>query len=412
LIPGGDRFEDFFDKIGVSLETFQHEFTGGWLFNYVRALSLVNVRTVLIFTSARVQRIVHFTHTDSGAPVWVLPSPRIQQKIRNARHRLRPESRELLAVASYVGTPLRALRRVIRDERCDALLCQEYEHPRFDVCVVLGGLLGLPVYATYQGANDTRSRLEQTFRPRTIRRCAGLIIPAGEESCRVHISYALPISKIGRIPNPGDVDAGALAERITTRAELGIGRTEQVVAWHGRVQIDKKGLDILLDAWDIVCAQRPVSDIRLLLVGSGRNAEALRSRLRSSQRVLWIDRYVFNRRELFSYLSTADVYAIPSRREGFAVAPLEAMACRLPVVASDAPGVVDLFPRGEIDGGFVVHGNDPAAFGAALLRLIDDPDLCQRMGQAGRVRIDREFSVDVVGPLLRRFMFPDDPQPR
>src|SRR5215207_2193325 len=129
VIPGGDRFEDFFDKIGVSLETFRHEFTGGWLFNYVRALSLVGVRTVLIFTSARVQRPVQFTHVDSGASVWVLPSPRIYQKIRNARQRFWPESRELLAVASYAGTPLRRLRRVLRDERCDALLLQEYEHP-------------------------------------------------------------------------------------------------------------------------------------------------------------------------------------------------------------------------------------------------------------------------------------------
>ena len=74
LLPGGDRFEDFFDKIGVSLETFRDEFTGGWLFNYVEALRLAGVRTVLLYTSARVEAAVHFTHVDSGAPVWVLPS--------------------------------------------------------------------------------------------------------------------------------------------------------------------------------------------------------------------------------------------------------------------------------------------------------------------------------------------------
>ena len=71
LLSAPDRFEDFFDKIGVSLDTFRDEFTGGWLFNYIKALQLVGVRTVLLFVSARVAGATHFTHVESGASVWV-----------------------------------------------------------------------------------------------------------------------------------------------------------------------------------------------------------------------------------------------------------------------------------------------------------------------------------------------------
>ena len=92
LLPGSDRFEDFFDKIGVSLDTFRDEFTGGWLFNYVRALRLSGVRTLLLFMSARVDVPVRLTHADTGATMWILPSPRLHEKLRNGQRRFFPKS--------------------------------------------------------------------------------------------------------------------------------------------------------------------------------------------------------------------------------------------------------------------------------------------------------------------------------
>ena len=406
VISPGDRFEDFFDKIGVSLDTFRDEFTGGWLFNYIEALRLVGVRTMLLFMSARVEGTIHFTHVESGVSVWVLPSPRLHKRVRNAQRRFFPDSQALVAAASYLATPLWGVTRVIREERCDAILCQEYESARFDLCVLLGRLVGLPVFATYQGANETRSAIEGPIRQLSVRRCAGLVIPSRDERARVQSTYDVPSRKIGSIPNPVDVVACPPSQRHAARTELGIGRDTRVVAWHGRVQIHKKGLDVLLDAWDRICLERPGADILLLLVGSGRDADALRHRVDSNHRVRWIDRYVFERRQLWSYLSAADLYTIPSRYEGFAVAVLEGMACGLPVVASDAPGVADIFPRAEEDGGIVVPREDATALAAALLRLLEDPDLAQRLGAAGKRRMEEEFSIQVIGSRLRRFLFP------
>ena len=408
LIPGSDRFEDFFDKIGVSLETFRDEFTGGWLFNYVRALRLSGVRTLLLYMSARVDSPVRLTHADTGATVWVLPSPRLHRKLRNGQRRIFPESEAPVGVTSYVATPLGALARILRQERCDAIMCQEYEHPRFDVCVLFGRVLGVPVFATYQGSNQTRSPIERVVRRATMRRCAGLIIPSQAEIARVQTEYGVRSDRIGPIPNPVDVVAAEPSDRHVVRARLGIGRDTRVVAWHGRVQISKKGLDTLLDAWNRICSRRPDADIRLLLVGDGRDRDVVRHRVDSTDKVLWIDRYVFERRELWSYLLAADAYAIPSRREGFAVALLEAMACGLPVVASDVPGVADVLARGEEDGGIIVPCEDAPALADALMRLLEAPELGRQLGQIARRRMEEEFSLEVIGAKLRRFLFPDN----
>jgi glycosyltransferase involved in cell wall biosynthesis len=406
LLSGGDRFEDFFDKIGVSLDRFRDEFTGGWLFNYIEALRLVGVRTVLIYVSARVDAATRFTHVESGASVWVLPSPRLHKRVRNGQRRFFPESRTLVAAASYLATPLRALATILRNERCDAVLCQEYEQARFDCCVLLGQLIGVPVFARYQGASETNSTLERIVRRMSVTRGDGLIVASSHEIARVKHAYRIASAKIGHIPNPVEIVARVPSVREATRQQLGIGSTTRVVAWHGRVQVRTKGLDVLIDAWDSICSKGPDDDILLLLVGNGRDAGALRQRLACSRKVRWIDRYVFNRKELWSYLLAADLYAITSRREGFAAAVLEAMACGLPAVASDAPGVAEALPRGEADGGIIVPGENPRALADALRRLIDDHALAERLGSIARRRMEQDFSLPVVGQQLRNFLFP------
>jgi starch synthase len=406
VLPWGDRFEDFHDKIGISLEAFRDELTGGWLFNYVDALRSAGVRTILIYASARVSAPVRFTHAPTGVPVCILPAPRLHQKVRGAANRLLPGSTVLRSLASYLATPVRLLARELRREHCAAILCQEYEYARFDVCVLLGRWLRLPVFATYQGADRPVSRLEGPFRRLALRGCAGLIVAAQTETRRIHSRYRVPTVKVGHIPNPMDVVAWQPADRAAARAELGIPAAARVVVWHGRVQIERKGLDVLLDAWQRVCTARPGAELLLLLIGSGRDDDRLRRRISSTPpgTVRWVDRYVRDRIELWRHLSAADAATLASRHEGFAVAVVEAMACALPVVVTDVPGTTDILEDGEQAGGLVVPRDDAVALAAALGRVLDDPVWARRLGARARQRAEQEFALEAVGQRLRRFM--------
>jgi len=96
--------------------------------------------------------------------------------------------------------------------------------------------------------------------------------------------------------------------------------------------------------------------------------------------------------ELNRLYARAAVVACPSRREGFGVACLEAMAHARPVVATDVGGLRDLVVDGET--GLVVAPCDQGALRAALERLLADSDLRRRLGVAGRERARERFSWD------------------
>jgi glycosyltransferase involved in cell wall biosynthesis len=94
--------------------------------------------------------------------------------------------------------------------------------------------------------------------------------------------------------------------------------------------------------------------------------------------------------ELERLYARAAVVACPSRREGFGVVCAEAMAYGRPVVAGDVGGLRDLVRNEET--GLLVPPGDVGALRAALQRLLADPDLRRRFGEAGRARIAEHFT--------------------
>lgn len=92
------------------------------------------------------------------------------------------------------------------------------------------------------------------------------------------------------------------------------------------------------------------------------------------------------------HLRAADVFLHAAVSEGFCNAVLEAQAMRLPVVCSDAGGLAENVVDGRT--GFVVPRRKPAAIAEKLARLARDPDLRERMGQAGRARVIESFDLE------------------
>ena len=96
--------------------------------------------------------------------------------------------------------------------------------------------------------------------------------------------------------------------------------------------------------------------------------------------------------EVRDRLQESDVFVLPSLSEGFCNAAVEAMGCGVPVVMTNCGGVRE----GVTDGieGFIVPVRDPEAMAAAVERLARDPSLRARMGEAGRARVLRQFTLE------------------
>ena len=88
LLPWGDIYEDYLDGIGVSLDEFCKEMSGGYLFGYVDALERVGVRTVLVLWSRNVSHPERRIHVPTGATVWALPPTRAYLAARRLTDRL------------------------------------------------------------------------------------------------------------------------------------------------------------------------------------------------------------------------------------------------------------------------------------------------------------------------------------
>ena len=186
---------------------------------------------------------------------------------------------------------------------------------------------------------------------------------------------------------PGGVDLNAF-HRVpsTVRASLNLGDAE-VVLYVGRFA-PLKNVALLIDAFSRLARRRERA--RLLLVGDG----PLEPALRKQADALGVqDRIVFvgsiPNRELAPYYSAADVFALPSKFDNSPNAVLEAMACEVPVVATNVGGV----PRYVSDGdtGLLVEP-DAAALAEALERALSDASLRSSLVTAGLEMVRSRFS--------------------
>ena len=84
------------------------------------------------------------------------------------------------------------------------------------------------------------------------------------------------------------------------------------------------------------------------------------------------------------------------------------MACGLPLIATDAPGIVDILPLGEHSGGIVLQREDTRALAAAILNLLQDKEKVDRLGQNAANNIQQNFSFKAVGIQLKEFMFKNE----
>ena len=172
------------------------------------------------------------------------------------------------------------------------------------------------------------------------------------------------------------------------RPELGVPEGARLV---GNIAafVGHKGQKYLLDAVPEVLKEFP--ETFFLIIGDG----ALRGALEAQAEALEIGQRVVMpgfRDDIPHCLAEFDVFCMSSWAEGMGSVVLEAMAMRLPVVATRAGGLVELVSDGE--NGTLVAPRDGRALAEGICRLLRDPELGRRMGEAGRRTVEREFTVD------------------
>ena len=176
------------------------------------------------------------------------------------------------------------------------------------------------------------------------------------------------------------------------RQELGLIENNVVVTCVADF-ISNKNHSFLLTAWKRVALKEPRA--RLLLLGDGKLYGAMGERVQKEN----IPRVQFLgfRKDVHQILQESDILVLVSKREGLSKCIMEAMATGKPVVATNVRGNRDLVEHGVT--GFLVELGDVQGLVKALIRLIRDPDLSCRMGEAGRDKIQDYALERVLGEM-------------
>jgi phosphatidylinositol alpha-1,6-mannosyltransferase len=200
--------------------------------------------------------------------------------------------------------------------------------------------------------------------------------------------------------DPARFRPGLDAAEVRARYDLPPGRWLITVARLAAHKGIDTGLHIL------AALHRDVPDLRYLVVGSGvkqQELERLARDLGVADRVRFLTNVPDG--DLPALYNAADIYLGLSRPaelmvEGFGISLVEASASGLPVIAGSGGGIPDAVRDGET--GLLVDATSPGPGLAAVRRLLDDPELCRRMGAAGRHAVETHYNWDrVAADVLR-----------
>jgi glycosyltransferase involved in cell wall biosynthesis len=197
--------------------------------------------------------------------------------------------------------------------------------------------------------------------------------------------------KIRRVYYGVDDAPFANAQANGFREELGLRKEDFVITCVARFA-PQKAHEVLLRALSQGLLENP--NLRLLLVGDDPfggdrlRAEAVAKDLKLGDRV----RFLGIRRDVPRILAASDLFAMSSLWEGLGLVFLEAMAARLPIVATRVSAIPEVVPHGTA--GLLVPPNDPTAMARAFLSIAARDDRGRALGEAGRAWVRERFGVE------------------
>jgi glycosyltransferase involved in cell wall biosynthesis len=256
-----------------------------------------------------------------------------------------------------------------------------------------GWLAGIPVIVTTEHGRNMWKPWYYLAAERMLNRITDLRICVSQDVLEIRRRReGTPASKLVRVPNGVDTKRFRRPGRVRAEVlrEQGWQPQDFLVVSVGRLE-PEKNYPVLVQAVAGLTARHP--GVRCLLVGDG----GLEGELTAMVKSLGLDgvvRLAGRRDDIPEILGAADVFVLASSKEGLPVSLLEAMAAGKAVVVTAVGGMPEVIRTNE--NGLVVPPGDSAALGAAIERLIEDPEARARMGDLASADATRHFEIDRV----------------
>ncbi len=279
--------------------------------------------------------------------------------------------------------------------------------------------LNIPVVQIFHALGKTKRRYQKKVDTSpgdrikieldVIRQADRIIAQCPSERSELVDDYSADPTKVAIIPSAVNTRIFTPVDSAEARQHIGLSPEEKVIVYVGRMLPRKdirnivRALALLLQS-SIATKNTPASSITLLVVG-GETREpdpsatpeiAELQKLAAQLGIAEHVRFIGKRQpdELRYYYSAGDVVVTTPWYEPFGLTPLEAMACGRPVIGSAVGGITSTVVNGET--GFLVPPRDPEALADRLQQLLNQPELCRRMGLLARKRVKREFTWSIV----------------
>ena len=208
----------------------------------------------------------------------------------------------------------------------------------------------------------------------------------------------LPEKKYNFIPNGVDLDRYLPAsknEKMALREKYGFAEDDKVVVFVGHLSPEKRPM-LLYKAW--VKLREQNDNAKIIFIGHTRNYYEVDDEIIETIRqdafrrgILPFIHFVEKTSHVDEYMKIADVFVLPSIREGLPNVLLEAMACALPCVVSDLPGVTDWLIDDGVTG-VLFRSDDPDVLAGKITPYFAEHVIQQSMGVAARHFIENNFS--------------------
>lgn len=326
--------------------------------------------------------------TIGGAEICVAATCRTLQELGAHVELFCPAGRAFLELASARGIsttswkthgkvdPLTIikLRRLIRSHKIDII------HTHLSTASLLGayaaGMSGIPSVAHVHGLNSTTF-----FRHSTL-------VVAVSEAVKEHLqTQGLDEHRIRVVHNGLDLDKFQPMSTTEAKRQMGYDTDRPLLGIFGRLS-KEKGQSIALHAMCSIL--REYQNARLVLAGKGSELPNLKE-VADSLQITDAVHFAGFTSDIRTLMSACDIVIVPSLKEGFGMAVLEAMALHKPVVASSVGGLKEIVVDG--DTGFIVSANDPDSLASSVKNLIGNTDMAQQMGRRGRERVENHFEL-------------------